>query len=116
MVTAQALAQTLRARAAERRAKALVRAERLCALLPRAATLLVDRYRAERIVLFGSLAEGTYTEHSDVDLAVEGMASAPYFEALAELMTLFGVPVDLVRLEEAPPSLRTCIEEGGRLL
>jgi predicted nucleotidyltransferase len=71
-------------RSAERRAKAKVRAERLCALLPQAATLLVERYRAGRVVLFGSLAEGTYSEQSDVDLAVDGMPSAHYFDALAE--------------------------------
>jgi uncharacterized protein len=116
MVTAQALAQTLRARAADRRAKAKLRADRLCALLPQATRLLADRYHTKRAVLFGSLADGSYTEHSDIDLAVEGMGSVHYFDALAELMALFGVPVDLVRLEEAPPSLRACVEEGGRVL
>jgi predicted nucleotidyltransferase len=116
MVTAQDLARTLRARSAEQRSRAKLRADRLCALLPQAATLLVDRYRAGRVVLFGSLAEETYSEHSDVDLAVEGMPSASYFEALAELMCLFGGPVDLVRIEDAAPSLRAYIEEEGRLL
>jgi len=116
MVTAENLARTLRARSAERRAKAKVRAERLCAPLPRAATLLVERYRAGRVVLFGSLAEGTYSEQSDVDLAVDGMPPAHYFDALAELMALFGGPVDLVRLEEAVPSPRACIEKEGRTL
>lgn len=116
MVTAQDLARTLRARSAERRARAKVRADRLCARLPPAAALLVDRYGARRVVLFGSLADGTYSEHSDVDLAVEGMPSAAYFQALAELMALFGGPVDLVRIEEAGSSLRAHIEEVGRPL
>jgi hypothetical protein len=116
MVTAQDLAKTLRARAAARRAKAEVRAERLLTLLPQAAKLLAERYRASRVVLFGSLAEGTFSEQSDVDLAVEGMLSACYFDALAELMALFGVPVDLVRFEEAVPSLRAHLEAEGRTL
>jgi len=116
MVTAQDLARTLRARSAERRARAKVRADQLCARLPPAAALLVERHGARRVVLFGSLADGTYSEHSDVDLAVEGMPSARYFEALAELMALFGGPVDLVRIEEAGSSLRAHIEEVGRPL
>ncbi|MBN2576774.1 MAG: nucleotidyltransferase domain-containing protein [Deltaproteobacteria bacterium] len=116
MVTAQDLARTLRARSAERRAAAEARAERLRAGLPRAAKLLAERYHARRVVLFGSLVDGTFSERSDVDLAVEGMPSAPYFDALADLMTLFGGPVDLVRLEEAAPDLRAYIEAEGRTL
>jgi hypothetical protein len=52
MVTARELAQTLRARSAERRAKAEVRAERLRAQLPKAASMLVAHYQAMRVVLF----------------------------------------------------------------
>jgi predicted nucleotidyltransferase len=95
MVMARELTQTLRARSAERRAKAEVRAERLRAQLPKAASILIAHYQASRVVLFGSLANGTHDEHSDVDLAVEGLPSAGYFHALADLMALFGGPVDL---------------------
>jgi predicted nucleotidyltransferase len=116
MVTARELAKTLRARSAERRAKADVRAERLRAQLPTAAHLLVANYKASRVLLFGSLATGTHHEHSDVDLAVEGLSSAAYFHALADLMDLFAGPVDLVRLEEAVPSLRERIQEEGQAL
>jgi uncharacterized protein len=116
MVTARELAQTLRARSAERRAKAEVRAERLRAQLPKAARILAEKYQASRVLLFGSLAMGTYDEHSDVDLAVEGLPSATYFHALADLMVLFADPVDLVRIEEAMPSLRERIQEEGQPL
>src|SRR5512136_167879 len=101
MVTVQELARTLRERSAQRQARADLRAQRLCELLPRATRLLMDRYGASRVVLFGSLALGSYSEKSDVDLAVEGMPSPLYFSALADLMGIFGGPVDLVRLEEA---------------
>jgi predicted nucleotidyltransferase len=116
MATAQELAQTLRERSAEQQARADLRAQRLRAQLPKAARLLAERYQAKRVVLFGSLAAGTYSEQSDVDLAVEGMPSSTYFSALADLMGIFGGPVDLVRLEEAVPSLRACIEAEGRAL
>jgi predicted nucleotidyltransferase len=116
MVTGQQLAQTLRARSERRLANADARAGRLRALLPQARNLLVERYQASRVVLFGSLAAGGHSEGSDVDLAVEGMPSESYFHALADLMALFRGPVDLVRIEEAVPSLRACIEEEGRSL
>ncbi len=116
MVTASELARTLRARSAERHAKAEARAKRLRGKLPLAASLLVERYRASRVILFGSLATGTHDEHSDVDLAVEGLPSAVYFHALADLMGLFAGPVDLVRIEEALPSLLDRIREEGQAL
>ncbi len=116
VVTASELAQTLRRRSAERHAQAEVREERLRSLFPQARTLLIERYQARRVVLFGSLAIGSYNDRSDVDLAVEGMPSSSYFHALADLMSLFGVPVDLIRVEEAVPSLRAHIEEEGRPL
>ena len=116
MVTAEQLAETLRARSANQRVRADARAERLRMLLPKARQILVERYLASRVVLFGSLATGGHSERSDVDLAVLGMPSDHYFHALADLMALFGGPVDLVRIEEALPSLRACIEEEGRVL
>lgn len=64
--------------------------------------------------MFGSLASGRTTEWSDVDLAVCGLASARYFTALADLMALFRGPVDLVRIEEANPSLADRIREEGQ--
>jgi predicted nucleotidyltransferase len=116
MVTAQDLARTLRTRSAQRRARAAARALRLRQLLLPAARLLVQRYHANHVLLFGSLADGTFSETSDVDLAVVGMPKGQYFDALADLMRLFGGPVDLVRIEEAPASLRECIEREGQPL
>jgi predicted nucleotidyltransferase len=87
----------------------------LRACLPRAARLLEAR-GARSVSVFGSLSRSGSGSPSDVDLAVEGLPPREYFPALAELMSLFGAPVDLVRLEEAPPSLRERIAaEGERL-
>jgi predicted nucleotidyltransferase len=63
--------------------------------------------------LFGSLVHGEPTGESDVDLAVEGLPPRAYFPALADLMTLFRGPVDLVRLEEAAASLRERVLAEG---
>jgi uncharacterized protein len=91
------------------------RAGRLRARLPAAVALLRDRHGAESVVLFGSLANGACHADSDVDLAVSGLPGDRYFEALADLMEVFAGPVDLVRLEDAPESLRERIDAGEPL-
>jgi len=109
------VAETLRGRARAEDERARVRARALRAKLPRARDVL-ERAGAREIWLFGSFAKGAETASSDVDLAVAGLPAERLFPALAELMDLFGVRVDLVRLEDAPESLRLrVIEEGRRL-
>jgi len=84
--------------------------------LPRAVALLRSIPGVTQIVLFGSLAEGGVHAWSDLDLAVEGLPRERYFSVLTELMLLVPGGVDLVRLEEAPPSLAARIHETGRPL
>jgi len=93
-----------------------IRAGRLLSRLSMARQILVGEFHAHRVWLFGSLANDTATESSDVDLAVEQLPEASYFPALTALMKLFGGPVDLVRIEEADESLRSRIEQEGRIL
>jgi uncharacterized protein len=114
-VTAMQTAEHLRARAEAVRQRGAERAVRLCSHLGEAQVLL-RRYGALRVWLFGSLAAGQPTPDSDVDLAVEGLPREAYFPALAELMPLFGGPVDLVRVEDAAESLRERIRCEGREL
>jgi hypothetical protein len=116
IVTASEAAAHLRKRAQERLQAGELRAAHLQALLPAAAAMLRERYGAREVVLFGSLATGTTTADSDVDLAAGGVRSDDYFAALADLMAVFGGPVDLVRLELAPPSLLDRIAAEGKLL
>ncbi|MCB9727200.1 MAG: nucleotidyltransferase domain-containing protein [Deltaproteobacteria bacterium] len=115
-VTAEEAAAHLRQRAEATRARALSRAAALRERLPAARALLVDGYGARRVVLFGSLATGEVHEGSDVDLAVEGLPKLAYFDALAALMDAMETRVDLVRLEDAPPSLAARIEAEGEPL
>jgi hypothetical protein len=60
-------------------------------------------------------AAGGFTENSDVDLAVEGLDESRYFTALADLMALFGGPVDLIRVESAAGSLKDRSASEGHL-
>jgi len=115
-VTAEETARHLQRLAQQRGRLAVARAERLRKRLPEAASLLRSHYGAESVVLFGSLAAGRPREGSDVDLAVTGLPRARYFDALSTLMNLFGAPVDLVCLEEAPQSLRERVAAEGEAL
>jgi uncharacterized protein len=112
-VTAAETALHLRTRAEADRQRGRQRAADLLAQSAAARRLLVDRHGARRVWLFGSLVVGNPTEESDVDLAVEGLPSAAYFSALADLMSLFHAPVDLVPMEQAPESLRERILSEG---
>lgn len=82
------------------------------------ADLLKADFGVTKVVLFGSmLSVNDIHIHSDIDLAVWDLPSKRYIEALTELMgasKAFGV--DLVRIEEAPPSLVTYIAEEGLVL
>ena len=71
---------------------------------------------AARVWLFGSLAVGSARLESDVDLAVEKLPPARYFDVLSALMALFETRVDLVAMEEAPQALRERVLDTGRLL
>jgi predicted nucleotidyltransferase len=110
--TVDQAARQLKQRASLHAARAAARAARLRDLLPNAKRLLVE-LGARRVCLFGSLATGRVTERSDVDLGVEGLPASVYFTALAELMRVFRGPVDLVRLEDAPDTLKERITAEG---
>ncbi|BBM69964.1 nucleotidyltransferase family protein [Rhodothermus marinus] len=88
------------------------------ALIDRArsvAQALKARFGVRRVVLLGSLAHGAwFAPDSDVDLAVEGLHAADYWEAwrLAEEM-IADRPVDLIELERVGSALRQAIERYG---
>jgi predicted nucleotidyltransferase len=81
----------------------------------RAAALLREQFGAERVVLFGSLArEEPLGPRSDVDLAVEGLSTDTYYQAVAHTQRVAGEwTVDLVRLERCDSSLRERIKQEG---
>ena len=94
-------------RIAERRRRAWVVARE-------GAALLRERFGATRVLLFGSLlVPERFDMHSDVDLAVWGLADREYFRAVSHLLSLDpGISVDLVAGESAPASLLAAIEGG----
>lgn len=76
--------------------------------------LLMHRFGARRVILFGSLAgQGTWHRGSDIDLAVEGMPAEEFFLAYTACHDLIpsglGLELDLVPLEDAYPEMRARI-------
>ncbi len=79
------------------------------------AKLLRDRYGARHVILFGSLVgDGYFHQHSDIDLAVEGIDEVQYYRAVADLLALDpDFQFDLVMIEEAGPELKEIIRSQG---
>jgi predicted nucleotidyltransferase len=81
--------------------------------------LLAEHQDVQLGYVFGSVANGSERESSDIDLAVllAPAAEPAAFERLAaDLETLSGRPVDLVDLGGAPPILAREIVSNGQLL
>lgn len=89
--------------------------DQLLARARTAAAMLKARFAARRVLLFGSLAHTAwFVTDSDVDMAVEGLASRDYWEAWRMVEGIIrDRPVDLVEIETVRESLQQAIERYG---
>jgi predicted nucleotidyltransferase len=89
--------------------------ERLLRRVREVAAALKSRFGVQRVILFGSLAHASwFAPHSDVDLAVEGLAADDYWSAWALAEEIVAErPVDLIELERAGDALRRAIARRG---
>lgn len=88
-------------------------------VIQRVAAVLKERYRPERIVLFGSYASGRPRKDSDIDLLIVKQTSKPFFRRLAEVRRLVsetrrGYPFEPVVI--TPAELRQRLESGDQFL
>ena len=90
----------------------LARARELAA---QAAELLKKEFGASEVLVFGSVTQpARFHAHSDLDLAAWGIEADLYLRAVGRLLSLDPqFLVDLVRMEEAPDTLRAVIERTG---
>ena len=81
----------------------------------KAAQLLKGCYGVERVRAFGSLVhEGRFHPGSDIDLAVEGLRSANYWEALTSVMFLDDqVSIEMVDQATCRPEIWNIVEQEG---
>jgi len=83
------------------------------ALARRGASFLY-RNGATKVWVFGSVAKGRRLDfRSDIDFAVEGIASEKALRVGAALEELLDFPVDLVEIERTNAGLRQQIEAHG---
>jgi predicted nucleotidyltransferase len=83
----------------------------------RAVAVLSREPGVQRVWLFGSLAKGRQPDfRSDIDLAVMGLPQERALAVWAELDEALRLPPDLVRWEEANPTLRDQIERWGMVV
>lgn len=78
-------------------------------------SLLIDKFGAKKVILFGSLAGQTpWHDRSDIDLAVEGLPEGTFFSAYSACRDLLpqGLELDLVPLEDIYPEMRERILQG----
>jgi len=94
--------------------------------LQRYLSLLRDRYRPERVLLFGSLAVGDTGEWSDIDLVIIKETNQRFLDRIKEVMQLLrprvGVdilvytPAEFARLSQERAFVRDEIMGKGRVV
>lgn len=80
--------------------------------------MIVSKYAPVRIWQWGSLLdESGFTDHSDIDIGLEGITNAEDFFALyGDAMELTSFPLDIVQLEKIEPEFNEIIRAKGRIV
>jgi len=79
-----------------------------------AARLLKTEFKANRVVVFGSLVQGGFTRWSDVDVAAWGIAPTDTFRAIGAILDMdTEIEVNLVDVNTCQSSLLEVIEQDG---
>ena len=75
---------------------------------------LKDRFKASKVLLFGSVTRNDFNQWSDIDLAVWGVSASDYFKAVAFASGYSSTfKIDLVDAEDCQPSLLHYIIQHG---
>jgi predicted nucleotidyltransferase len=75
---------------------------------------LALRYKATRVLLFGSCTEGK-REPADIDIAVEGIPPQQFFRFYGDLIFAVSKPVDVIDLSQESAFTRLVRREGVSL-
>jgi predicted nucleotidyltransferase len=110
--------EAYRKRKAETRVEVAKRRRRAMNAARKAAKLLKEKFGAQEVILFGSLARrGSFNLYSDIDLAVRGIPSDQFYAAVGLIITFdMEFDIDLIELEACPVSLKQNIEKYGKPL
>jgi len=81
-------------------------------------TMIIGKYRPRRIYQWGSLLDKEkFGEHSDIDIAVEGITGAErFFALLGDAGDMTGFPLDIVQMEKIEPEFADIIRMKARVV
>lgn len=108
--------EAYRKRKAETRVEVAKRRRRAMNTARKAAKMLKEKFGAQEVILFGSLARrGSFNLYSDIDLAVLGIED--YLTAMDKVLYMSPeFKIDLVDLAFCLPALRADVEKEGKPL
>lgn len=72
----------------------LGRSEELYKEINKFASKLREKFKINRILLFGSFATGEINEGSDIDLVIVGDFKSPFFERIRKILSLTDLPIE----------------------
>ena len=72
---------------------------------------LARKYRAKRVVLFGSSLSSTQ-EYRDIDIAVEGIEGKDFYTFYGELLCTLSKSVDIIDLSKKTRFIELILREG----
>jgi len=80
--------------------------------------MIIGKYRPRRIYQWGSLLDKEkFGEHSDIDIAVEGITGAErFFALLGDAGDMTGFPLDIVQMEKIEPEFADIIRMKARVV
>jgi predicted nucleotidyltransferase len=87
------------------------RALRLEQVLNRMTAVLIREYEPEKLILFGSVAQGDIHEWSDLDLVVVKKTDKPLMERTEEVLRLVRPKVGLDVLVYTPAEMDSLVDE-----
>ncbi len=84
--------------------------------LKRIVKILIENYQPEKIILFGSLANGQVGEWSDIDLVIIKNTRQRFMERLREVIKLTMPEVGVDFLVYTPTEVEQAVREGRLFL
>lgn len=78
--------------------------------LKRCVKVLIENYKPEKIIIFGSIATGNVSENSDIDMVIIKKTSARFLDRIGEVMRLLRPKVALDVLVYTPEEYKDLIQ------
>ncbi|MEM9264612.1 MAG: nucleotidyltransferase domain-containing protein [Cyanobacteria bacterium P01_F01_bin.13] len=77
---------------------------------------VLSRYGANQVILYGSMAKGTYRTNSDIDICVQGLPVQNFFRAIAECLMSGHRAISIVDFENIHGYFRERVLNEGKIL